>query len=104
MEFVPADVGPDGKVVVPAAPAAGHGKGNGIVKTETFKETEEERRKREAEEEKEELERKVSVSVWCGFGCTSCCLSRVGLVEAFTGERGEGFTACFFLALSIQHF
>ncbi|CAM9776717.1 unnamed protein product, partial [Ectocarpus sp. 13 AM-2016] len=45
-EFVPADVGPDGKVVVP-------------VKAElSFKETTEERRKREAEEEREELERK----------------------------------------------
>ncbi|CAM9438670.1 unnamed protein product [Ectocarpus fasciculatus] len=45
-EFEPADVGPDGKVVVPVKAEA------------SFKETAEERRKREAEEEKEELERK----------------------------------------------
>lgn len=56
-EFVPADVGPDGRVVVPVK--AGQGKGNGVLKTEAFRETEDERRKREAEEEKEELERKV---------------------------------------------
>ena len=69
MEFVPADVGPDGKVVVPSTVHESNGNGNGIVKTESFKETDEERRKRNAEEEKEELERKVRrvVCVWAGW-------------------------------------
>lgn len=51
-EFVPADVGPDGKVVVPVKAEA------------SFKETAEERREREAEEEREELERKVREALW----------------------------------------
>lgn len=70
LPFVPADVGPDGKVIVPGKADngdgdgyGGHAKGNGIVKTESFKETEEERRKREEEEEKEELDRKVCASI-----------------------------------------
>lgn len=89
LEFVPADVGPDGKVVVPSSSPSddttGKAKGNGVVKTESFKETDEERRKREAEEEKEELERKVRMCA-CVYrvvpvvpvvpaGGTSCTLS-----------------------------
>ena len=70
LEFVPADVGPDGKVVVP------DGNGNGVVRTESFKETNEERRKREAEEEKEEQERKVCVRmcVGCVYMCVCVCV------------------------------
>ncbi len=75
LQFVPADVGPDGKIIVPGTADGdgdgGHAKGNGVVKTESFKETEEERRKREEEEEKEELDRKVCACVWV---CVCVCV------------------------------
>lgn len=74
LEFVPADVGPDGKVVVPVKAKVERGKSNGAAVS--FKETEEERRKREAEEEKEELERKVN---GIGYGLCWVGLVWVGL-------------------------
>lgn len=115
LPFVPADVGPDGKVIVPGKDdgggEGGHAKGNGIVKTESFKETEEERRKREEEEEKEELDRKVrSVRAYllsCGrVGLASVCFGSFlsPTVDCLVGRASSSSSPCLAKALRLLAF